>query len=74
MPEQSRSAQIELLADALRGRSRRRPEPVCTLGQLLAANLEIYAKKPDALLRGFIKRRLDELELALLHDLGGAAK
>ena len=54
------------IADALARASRKHPEPVCTLGQLLAAKLEIYATRPtDTVLRGFIKHRLGELELAL---------
>ena len=47
--------------------------PVSTLGQILAANLEVYARRPDPALREFIKQRLAQFEYALIHDLGGAA-
>lgn len=75
MPEQSRSAQIELLAAALRYRSRRCPPPIWALGNALAANLKVYAAlRPNPAYWGFLKQRFAEFELALFHDLGGAAK
>lgn len=43
-------------ARALRERSRKHPVPVSTLGQILAANLEVYARRPDPALREFIKQ------------------
>lgn len=53
------------ISRALRARARRYPPPVPDLGATLAANLKLYAKRPDPALGGFIADRLCEFERAI---------